>query len=49
MVGVYSGVFGYVDYLKLLTPTVQALYILTNICIEYAAKYNILFNRKKAC
>ncbi len=49
MGGVYSGAFGYVDDLKLLTPTVQALHILTNICIEYAAKYDILSNGKKTC
>ncbi len=28
---------------------VVALHILTNICIEYAAKYYILFNGKKVC
>ncbi len=48
MGGVYSGAFGYADELKLLTHTVQALHILTNICIEYAAKYDILFNGKKS-
>ncbi len=32
MAGDYSGAFGYVDDLKLLTPNVQALYILTIIC-----------------
>ncbi len=42
------GAFGYADDLKLLTPTVQALHILTNICFEYAAKYDILFNGKKS-
>ncbi len=46
MAGVYSGTFGNADALKLLTPTVQALHILTYICIEYAAKYDILFNGK---
>ncbi len=45
--GVYSGAFGYVDDLKLFTPTVQALHILCIICIEYAAKYDILFNGRK--
>ncbi len=39
--GVYSGAFGYANDLKLLTPTVQAFHILTNICIEYAAKYDM--------
>ncbi len=48
MRGVYSRAFGYADDLKLLTPTVQALHILTDICIEYAAKYDILFNGKKS-
>ncbi len=45
--GVYSGPFGCADDLKLLTPIVQGLHTLTNICIEYAAKYDILFNGKK--
>ncbi len=47
--GVYilAGAFVYADDLKLLTPTVHALDILTNIYIEYAAKYDILFNGKK--
>ncbi len=40
----FHGPFGYADDLKLLTPTVQALHMLTNIFIEYAAKYDILFN-----
>ncbi len=46
--GVYSGVLGYANGLKLLTPTVKALHILTNTCIKYADKYDILFNVKKS-
>ena len=48
MGGVYAGAFGYADDLKLLTPTVQALHILTGICVRYATKYDIMFNGKKA-
>ncbi len=43
-----TGVFGYADDLKLLTPSVHALKILANICEKYAAKYDIIFNRKKS-
>ncbi len=46
--GVFAGVFGYADDLKLLTPSVHALKILANICEKYAAKYDITFNRKKS-
>ncbi len=49
IVGVFSEVFSYADDLKLWTPTIQTLHIMTNICIEYAAKYDILFYGKKAC
>ncbi len=52
-VGCYMGrVFvdttGYADYLKLLTPSVNALNILVDVCKNYAAKYNVMFNIKKS-
>ncbi len=43
--GVSAGGFGYVDDLKLLTPSVHTLGILANKM--YAAKYDISFNGKK--
>ncbi len=42
---VYYGAFEYADDLKLLTLTVQALHILTNIHVEYAAKNDILIGK----
>ncbi len=47
MGGVYSVACGYVDDLKLPTPTVQALHIRTNICVEYPAKYDKYVQWKK--
>ncbi len=46
--GVFAGVFGYADDLKLLTPSVHEVRILSNICEKYAAKYDITFNGKKS-
>ncbi len=44
---VIAGGFGYVNDLKLLTPSLHAWRILAHICEKYAAKYNITFNRNK--
>ncbi len=48
MGGVFVGATGYADDLKLLTPSVNALNILVNICQNYAAKYDVMFNGKKS-
>ncbi len=45
---VFVGATGYADDLKLLTPSVNALNILVNICKNYAAKYDVMFNEKKS-
>ncbi len=44
MGGLFAGTTVYADDLKLLTPSVNALNILVDICKNYAAKYNIMFN-----
>ncbi len=38
----------YADDLKLLTPSVNALNILIDLCKNYAAKYHIMVNAKKS-
>ncbi len=43
---VFAGVFGYVDDLKLVTPSVYALHQMAHICENYA-RYDITFNAKK--
>ena len=43
---VYAGVFMFADDLKLLAPSVHALNIMLNICINYAARFDVLFNDK---
>ena len=48
MGGVFAGGFGYADDLKILTPSVQGLRIMADICQRYADKYNITFNGKKS-
>ena len=48
MGNVYAGAFGYADDLKLLTPSVCAFKILTDVCIKYAEQYDISFNGKKS-
>ncbi len=48
MGGVFVGTTYYADDLKLLTPGVNALNILVDICKNYAAKYNVMFNAKKS-
>ncbi len=47
MGAVFVGATGYADDLKLLTPSVNALNILVNICKNYAAKYDVMFNANK--
>ncbi len=39
---------GYADDLKLLTPSVNTLKILATICVQYAKKFDVLFNGKKS-
>ena len=43
---VYAGVFMFADDLKLLAPSVYALDIMLNICKNYAARYDVMFNDK---
>ncbi len=45
---VFVGATGNADDLKLLTPSVNALNILVNICKNYAAKYDVMVNAKKS-
>ena len=42
----YSGL-GYADDVTAITPSVQALQSILNICEEFAIEYNVLFNCKK--
>ena len=44
MGSVYAGIFLFADDIKLLAPSVQALNIMLNICIDYAARFDVLFN-----
>ena len=46
MGGVYAGIFMFADDLKLLTPSVQALNIMLNICLNYAARFDVISNDK---
>ncbi len=46
MCGVFAGANGCADELKLLTPSVNVLNILVDICKNYAAKYDVMFNAK---
>ena len=46
MGGVYAGIFMLADDLKLLAPSVQALDIMLNICLNYAARFDVIFNDK---
>ena len=39
-------IFLFADDIKLLAPSVQALNIMLNICIDYAARFDVLFNDK---
>ena len=42
----YLGVFGYVDDLTLLCPSISGLKEMLKICEAYAFDYNIIFNAK---
>ncbi len=44
----FACTIGYADDLKLLTQSVNALNILIDICKNYAAKYDVMFNAKKS-
>ena len=46
MAGVFVGVFVYADDIKLLAPSCHALNVMLNICIEYAKRFDVLFNDK---
>ncbi|CAL4163401.1 unnamed protein product, partial [Meganyctiphanes norvegica] len=46
MTKVYAGIFIYADDLKLLAPSVHALRIMLNICLNYASKFDVKFNDK---
>ena len=46
MGSVYAGVFMFADDLKLLAPSVHALNIMLDICLSYAARFDVLFNDK---
>ncbi len=48
MGGVYAGAFAYADDLTLLSPSVHALRMMTDICNDYAAEYDVKFNAKKS-
>ena len=48
MGGQFAGAFAYADDLTLLAPSVQALKLMTDICTNYAARYDVLFNAKKS-
>ena len=46
MGGVYAGAFVYADDFKLLAPSTKALKIMLEICVNYAEKYDAIFNDK---
>ena len=46
MGSVYAGIFLFADDIKLLAPSVQALNIMLNICLNYAARFDVIFNDK---
>ena len=46
MGSVYAGIFLFADDLKLLAPSIYALNIMLNICMSYAARFDVLFNDK---
>ena len=48
MASAFAVAFAYADDLKILTPIIGALQLMTNICVSYADKYDILFNGKKS-
>ena len=42
------GIVGYADDIILLAPTLQSLYSMVSICVDYAKEYAIKFNAKKS-
>ncbi len=48
MWSVFAGAFGYADDLKLLTPTIRAMSKMVIICEQYATRYDVMFNAKRA-
>ncbi len=48
MGGVFVGATGYEDDMKLLTPSVNVLNILVDICKNYTAQYDVMLNAKKS-
>ena len=46
MGGVFVGAFMYADDIKLLAPTIYALNKMVEICVNFAKKYDVLFNDK---
>ena len=46
MGNVYAGASAYADDFKLLAPSIKALNIMLDICIEYAEEYDVIFNDK---
>ena len=46
MGAVYAGIFMFADDIKLLAPSVLALNIMLDICINYAARFDVIFNDK---
>uniref|UniRef100_A0A0P4VXS2 Reverse transcriptase domain-containing protein n=1 Tax=Scylla olivacea TaxID=85551 RepID=A0A0P4VXS2_SCYOL len=48
MGGTYAGAFGFADDLKGLAPSVFALKKMISICVDYASRYDIVYNEKKS-
>ena len=48
MGGVFAGAYAYADDLTILCPSVIALHEMSQICEEYAKKYDVTFNAKKS-
>ena len=46
MAGVFVGAFMYADDIKLLAPSIHALNVMVEICVNFARKYDVLFNDK---
>lgn len=48
MGNVFAGAFGYADDVTLLSPSVTALQEMIKTCLDYAIKFDILFNPEKS-
>ena len=48
MGGTFAGAFAYADDLTLLSPSVEALNTMIEICNNYASEYDIIFNASKS-